>query len=133
MLFRGASGPIGVDYAHAWCDVGRRKDRMLQLQTVLTVGAELDRLTRMLGLRMTLRMMRRPAGAAGLGALQQFLEVGFDTFAAMSGKQRHASEFLATIEAREGALITALFNIDTSADNATVEQQLPTACRSSGE
>ncbi|OYU42907.1 MAG: hypothetical protein CFE44_21335 [Burkholderiales bacterium PBB4] len=97
-------------YAHAWAVVGRRQAREMQLSTVLVVGAELERFTRMTGLRTMLRMMRRPAHAAGLGALQQFLESGFDTFASMSGKKQLALEFLDVIKSREMELIDAIFS-----------------------
>jgi hypothetical protein len=49
--------------------------------------------------------MRGPAAAAGLGALQGFLERGFDTFRDMSG----AEVFLSTIASRERALAARLF------------------------
>lgn len=97
-------------YARAWNTVGRQDDRELQLKTVLSVGLELERLTRTPGLRLMLKMMRRPAHAAGLGALQTFLEAGFDTFAAMSGKKQLVASFLSTIEQRESKLIHALFS-----------------------
>ena len=104
----------GVDevavYVQAWNTVGRRQDRRLQLETVLSVGLELQRLTRTPGLRLMLKMMRRPAHAAGLGALQGFLEAGFDTFAAMSGNKQLVASFLSTIEQRENKLIDALFS-----------------------
>ena len=61
-------------------------------------------LTRNPLLRHTLRLMRGPARAAGLGELQRFLESGFDTFKAMGG----AREFLSIIAARERALARAL-------------------------
>ena len=98
-----------ADYVLAWNTVGRRKDRDLQLKTVLSVGEELERLTRTPGLRLMLIMMRRPAHAAGLGALQEFLEAGFDTFAAISGKKQLVKSFLSTIQEREDTLIQALF------------------------
>jgi hypothetical protein len=49
--------------------------------------------------------MRKPAQAAGLGALQHFLETGFDAFAGM----RQVDRFLATIQNRETALAEAMF------------------------
>lgn len=100
-------------YIRAWNAVGRSNDRELQLKTVLSVGLELERLTRTPGLRLMLKMMRRPAYAAGLGALQAFLEAGFDTFAAMSGKKQSVKRFLATIQEREDKLIRALFSSKT--------------------
>lgn len=56
-------------YAMAWRSVGRRSDRDRQLETVLQIGRDLARLTRLPGLRLVLRMMRKPAHAAGLGSL----------------------------------------------------------------
>lgn len=97
-------------YIAAWRAVDRRSDRNIQVATVLDVGHELDRLTRMPGLRMMLKMMRGPANLAGLGALQRFLELGFDTFAAMGRKGDGAAYFLATVQTRESGLIDLLFD-----------------------
>ena len=125
LLMTPSSGHASLDYVRAWNTVGRHSDREQQLQTVLVVGEELDRLTRMPGLRLMLRMMRRPAHAAGLGALQQFLEAGFDTFAAMSGKLELATAFLSTIKTRESELIDTLFTINTNQEDEAIAQQLP--------
>lgn len=92
-------------YAEAWQLTGRAEAREEQIRLTLAVGRDLDRLTRKPLLRTTLHLMRGPARAAGLPALQQFLETGFDTFRAMSG----AEEFLAIVGARERALAAALF------------------------
>lgn len=102
-------------YIQAWRVVGRLDDRNRQLDVVLAVGSELDRLTRAPGLRLMLRMMRRPAVAAGLGSLQTFLESGFDTFASMSGKGRRATEFLALVQARESRWLDGLYTSDALA------------------
>ncbi len=96
-------------YENAWRAVGRRTDRDAQLNDVIAVGDELDKLTRATGLRMMLKMMRRPAHAAGLSSLQVFLETGFDTFAQMNGRGKGAQEFLAIVRKREAQLIEALF------------------------
>lgn len=96
-------------YVKAWREVGRQADRALQLANVLDVGNDLDRLTRMPGLRLTLKMMRRPAQAAGLSDLQQFLEMGFDTFAGMGKKSKDVQNFLALVNQRESALMENLF------------------------
>ena len=95
-------------YVACWKAVGRNADRTRQLDVVLTVGKDLDRLTRTPGLRLMLRMMRGPAKAAGLGSLQNFLETGFDTFAKMTGKGRSAETFLATVQTRESSWIHRL-------------------------
>jgi hypothetical protein len=92
-------------YRRAWCQVGRAADRERQIALMLQVGHALDRYTRNPLLRHSLRLMRAPAQAAGLGALQTFLESGFDTFKAMRG----ADTFLQTIAQRERALAAQLF------------------------
>jgi hypothetical protein len=100
-----AKTSIEADYAKAWREVARAEDRDRQIELMLTVGRALDRYTRSLLLRRTLRMMRAPAQAAGLGALQQFLERGFDTFRQMGG----AAHFLDSIARRERQLAAHLF------------------------
>lgn len=100
-----------VHYMACWQSVGREADRSRQLEMVLQVGGELDRLTRTPGLRMMLRMMRRPAAAAGLGSLQTFLESGFDIFARMSDKGARARVFLGTIQERESGWIRRLSDV----------------------
>lgn len=97
-------------YLRSWRAVATPAIRLGQLQSVLDIGHELDRLTRTKGLRLTLRMMRGPAKAAGLHSLQSFLETGFDTFASMGGKGRDAQAFLDTIRERETTWINALFH-----------------------
>lgn len=92
-------------YMHCWRRVADVAARHQQLEVVLHLGQELNRLTRMPGLRTLLKMMRRPAAAAGLNALQHFLETGFDAFANMRG----ADEFLSLIKQRETEWIRALF------------------------
>ncbi len=113
----------GSDAAHyiaAWRTVGQTPARLLQLQRVLAMGTDLARLTRLPGLRMLLRMMRAPAHAAGLGALQQFLEAGFDTFGQLARQRGGVAQFLATIEERERALIASM----SDADPVACETQL---------
>lgn len=98
-------------YIRCWRLAADEAARQRQLVVVLELGHALNRLTRMPGLRTMLKMMRRPAGAAGLESLQQFLESGFDAFANMRG----ADEFLALIAQREAAWIRALFEDDAGA------------------
>lgn len=94
-----------ASYAEAWQRVGRRPDRLRQVDMVLALGQRLEHYTQKRLLRQTLRLMRAPAHAAGLAALQAFLERGFDTFAAMHG----AGQFLDSIRRDELALMTRLF------------------------
>lgn len=102
--------PISMRYLEAWRTVGCRNDRTQQLNTVLHIGKELDLLTRKTGLRTMLRMMRGPAEAAGMGALQKFLEAGFDTFAAMARTRQGTQTFLNLVADRESAWIATLFD-----------------------
>jgi hypothetical protein len=92
-------------YGIAWRACGGRSDREQQIALTVGVGTSLDYYTKKPLLRHTLRLMRRPARAAGLEHLQSFLETGFDTFREMGD----ASAFLETIATRERAFSEALF------------------------
>ena len=74
-----------AEYGIAWRACGEPEARQQQIALTMAVGNALDKLTRRPLLRQTLRLMRGPAQMAGLGALQDFLEHGFDTFRAMRG------------------------------------------------
>jgi len=111
-------------YVRAWQAVGRRPDRQQQLDAVVTMGAEMTRITRLPGLRMALRMMRGAAAAAGLSALQRFLEAGFDTFGAMAKKRGSAEQFLGTIRTREQQLMELLFDGDPVAGETELRRIL---------
>jgi hypothetical protein len=95
-------------YVSIWKIVGRFEDRYAQLNLVLQIGNDMVRLTRTPGLRMMLRMMRRPAKTMGMSSLQHFLETGFDTFASLSTKEQLSAKFLATIAQRETTLMNIL-------------------------
>jgi hypothetical protein len=109
------AAPARASYVRAWQATGEPAARAHQIELVMRVGKALDRHTRSFVLRASLKAMRGPARAAGMGALQAFLEGGFDAFGAMHG----AREFLATIETRESALARRLF--DPSAVAAATE------------
>ena len=81
---------------------GYEPGRQAQIQAAQELGKQLQRHTRLPGLRLMLRMMRAPATAAGLHQLQQFLECGFDTFAQL-GRANKVELFLRTIDQREHA------------------------------
>lgn len=95
----------GRRYGACWRAVAGPAERERQIRLMLSVGEALDGYTRNLLLRQSLRLMRAPAQAAGLSALQAFLERGFDTFRAMKG----AADFLRVIAERERQLAAALF------------------------
>lgn len=93
-----------AEYCAAYLAAGRYDDRVLQIRMAGEVGVALDRYVRKPMLRTALGIMHKPAHVAGLGALQDFLERGFDAFARMGG----AVEFLATVETRERAAHDAI-------------------------
>jgi len=110
-------------YVLAWRLCGARDERQRQLTVVQHMGEELHRLTRMRSLRLGLRMMRKPAEAAGLDALQNFLESGFDAFAALG----NASSFLQTIAERETRWIGTLFDAPLSDACHRLDEELSRA------
>ncbi len=120
------AGSHAARYVAAWRAVGQRSARHWQLQTVLEVGNTLGQLTRKPGLRLLLKLMRRPAELAGLGKLQGFLESGFDHFATMA-KARAVAQFLATIHSRETGWIALLSDADALACEAELTRTLPSA------
>ena len=113
--------PDAPAYAQAWQANGHAPAREQQIALTLAIGAAMNRYTRNRVMRHTLRLMRGPARAAGLGDLQRFLETGFDAFGAMKG----ADDFLRWVGERERALAAALF-----APAAVASAELPLAQRS---
>jgi hypothetical protein len=112
-------------YVACWRIVGATPERYLQLEAVIRIGQELDSLTRTPGLRMTLRMMRGPAKMAGLSALQNFLEKGFDTFSTMSRAPNGTSLFLSTIRTRESHWIDILSSGPSESAATALSSSLP--------
>lgn len=101
-----AAGAQARAYVQAWQASASPAQRGHQIDLVLALVQALTRHTRSLMLRTGLRAMRAPAQAAGLGALQRFLESGFDTFGAMGDTRPFAS----LVNQRERALCDALYS-----------------------
>jgi len=95
-----------AEYCLAFRRLDNRAAREQQIRLTGEIGGALDRFVRMPMVRAALGMMRRPARLAGMMALHDFLERGFDAFRRMGG----ADEFLATIATRETALMNAIFS-----------------------
>lgn len=108
-----------VDYAEAYRAAAERAARRRQLALLLVLGRELDRLVRKPMLSELLHLCRWPARMAGLGALQSFLERGFDAFGKLGG----AGRFLGIILRRERAFMDAIERVLESA--AGVDLQSP--------
>jgi len=99
-----------ASYADAFRRVGRRADRIHQVELMQRVGKGLEVVVKKPMIHSALKMLRRPARVAGLGEMQQFLEAGFAAFKHMGG----ADHFLQTIAARETVLIGRI--LDTHPD-----------------
>lgn len=101
--------PLSVAiYCAAYRALANRSARERQIALIVAIGRALDRYVGKAVARSALAAMRQPARLAGLGALQNLLERGFAAFRHMGG----ASAFLATVEARETALMNAIFSGD---------------------
>jgi len=101
-----ADAPVtATRYAECYRRSATRAEREAQLAAILEIGATLDRLVRHAAVGVLLTLARGPAHAAGLGALQSFLERGFAAFRATGG----AGEFLAAIGQRESRLLARLY------------------------
>lgn len=99
-------GPISVaTYAEGYRAAGRRPDRERQIALLSVIGRYLDGVVKKPIIRGLVRFARRPAHAAGFGALQEFLERGLDAFENMRG----ADEFLDTIATRETRAMERVF------------------------
>jgi hypothetical protein len=106
-----AGAPLSAAaYARAYRTSASRPERQAQLAALLSLGHSLDGLVRTPALGLLLRLAHKPAKAAGLGALQEFLERGHAAFRATHG----AGEFLATIGSRESQLLDGLYRGDPS-------------------
>ncbi|MBS7808980.1 hypothetical protein [Variovorax sp. PCZ-1] len=86
---------------------GYAQARQQQLHATQDLGLQLQRHTKVPGLRFMLTMMRAPATAAGLQDLQRFLERGFDTFGQL-GKAGKVPKFLAIVSEREAAWLAKM-------------------------
>ena len=107
MLARLAAGPVtGLSYASAYRAVGRPDARQRQIDLALGIGTDLARLVTFPLIGLALRVAHAPAHLAGFGALQDFLERGYDAFRKMA----NAGVLLEAIRSRETALMRKLFD-----------------------
>ena len=95
-----------VEYCRAYRRMGKRAERERQIRLIGEIGAGIADYVNKPLMRTALRMMRQPARMAGLSTLHDFLERGFVAF----HKMGDATEFLATIDKRERALMEELLD-----------------------
>jgi hypothetical protein len=98
-----------VEYCKAYSRMGKRAERERQIRLIGEIGRGIAEFVRKPLLRTGLRMMRQPARMSGLSTVHDFLERGFVAF----HKMGDATEFLATIDARERALMEELLAGET--------------------
>jgi hypothetical protein len=97
--------PIGGgQYAAAYRLVGRREARERQIELVLAIGTDLDRIVRHAWIGSALRLWEVPAQVSGFEALHDFLERGFEAFRDVADTRT----FLRTIREREAQLMERL-------------------------
>lgn len=92
-------------YGEIYRRSGLPRLRNHQIDLIVVLGITLDRAVSVPMIGQLLRLARGPARAAGLGALQSFLERGFAAFKALRG----AREFVDEIARRERVVSQRLF------------------------
>lgn len=101
--------PINRDnYALAYRNVGRMKDRAHQIDIISHLGDQLSDVIKIRGIGMLISLSRRPAKLAGLLALHEFLERGFNAFKALGDVQG----FIQPVLVREKAIMQSLLSDD---------------------
>jgi hypothetical protein len=93
-------------YATAYRMVGRRDARERQIELVLSIGTDLDRIVRHAWIGTALRLWEAPARLSGFEVLHGFLARGFDAFSNIAD----ARPLLQTIRQREAQLMERLFS-----------------------
>lgn len=94
-------------YALAYAHAEDYPDRRHQLALILGLGRGLDHIVRKRMVRELLSLCHWPAKLAGLGALQSFLERGFDAFIALKG----ANSFLLAMAHRERSFMQEMYEL----------------------
>ena len=116
-----SAGLTAAAYAAAYRRVGRAGERRRQIDLLIGIGSDLDRIAHRAWLAMALRAAHAPAHAAGFGVLQDFLERGLEAFRHMRG----AAEFLALIRTRELQLLETLMQEGPAAATRTLRAAAP--------
>lgn len=93
-----------ANYGEAYRRCDNETGRYRQLTLVAKVGRDLDTIVHKSSIYHLVRMAHYPAHMAGFGALQDFIERGFDAFREMDG----ADEFLTMITGRERTVHDAI-------------------------
>jgi hypothetical protein len=114
----GATAVTDATYAAAYRAVDDQASRTRQIDLIISVGEDLDRIVRRVWLGPLLKAAHVPAHAAGFGALQDFLERGYDAFRRMRGAER----LLKVIRERETRFMQSMLGNQESAPGSARER-----------
>jgi len=114
----GASAVTDATYAAAYRAVDDQASRTRQIDLIISVGEDLDRIVRRVWLGPLLKAAHVPAHAAGFGALQDFLERGYDAFRRMRG----AEGLLKVIRERETRFMQSMLGSQEYAPGGSRER-----------
>ncbi len=114
----GATAVTDATYAAAYRAVDDQASRTRQIDLIISVGEDLDRIVRRVWLGPLLKAAHVPAHAAGFGALQDFLERGYDAFRRMRG----AEPLLKVIRERETRFMQSMLGKQESAPGGSRER-----------
>lgn len=92
-------------YAEAYRRCDNYDERVQQLNLLVEIGQEVDRMVRLPFIGLALRIAHGPAHRAGWGPVQDFLERGYTAFKQMNG----ADKFLHTIYRREMQILDRIY------------------------
>ena len=92
-------------YAEGYRRCDNYDDRVRQIDMIIGIGRNVDRLVRLPFVGLTLRLAHVPANLAGWHELQDFLERGFSAFKHMNG----ADSFLNTVADRERSILDRIY------------------------
>lgn len=111
-------------YLKAYPLSASHKERLHQIQLIANIGDDLEKYTRSHFLLISLKMARKPAEMAGLGALHDFLCRGFEAFNTMSS----VGDLLDQIVQRETRILTQIFDRHPQAfcikDSGVIDQPI---------
>jgi len=114
----GATAVTDATYAAAYRAVDDQASRTRQIDLIISVGEDLDRIVRRAWLGPLLKAAHVPAHAAGFGALQDFLERGYGAFRRMRG----AEPLLKVIRERETRFMRSMLGNQEPATGGSRER-----------
>lgn len=97
-------------YSEAYRICNNKKERLHQIQLIANIGDDLDRYVHSKFLNFTLKMTKRPAEMAGVGALHDFLFRGFTAFKRMES----VDKLLEQLITRETDILNRIYDGSTS-------------------